>query len=146
MLAGALTLAGCSAVSEPADRPSTIGSPAGAERGSTASPGQDAAVVDERRLVFDAAVEPVTRTKAPKGRAFGAALAAAGFDPGTVQFTDEETAVGLQASGIEFSVLVDGTCIVGQWGAELGYTSAMVPPLASGSCLVGAVSSLSAGE
>jgi hypothetical protein len=72
------------------------------------------------------------------GRAYIDALAAAGFDKSTMQVTADQSTVGNPAESIQFSVLWNDECLVGQVGPATGepYTI-VVPVLPEGGCLVG---------
>lgn len=66
------------------------------------------------------------------------ALVAAGFDKAAMQLTDDTTSIGLDAGSIQFSVLWQGQCIIGQFGdASNGYRSTVTQQLPGGLCLVG---------
>jgi len=72
------------------------------------------------------------------GREFIDALAAAGFDSSQMEVTSDRTTVDLQADSVQFAVLFQGECLVGQYGpASGGYHSAVRPALGTGGCLVG---------
>ena len=72
------------------------------------------------------------------GRDFIDALVAAGFDKAQMQVTADRTTVDLQADSVQFSVLFQSECLVGQYGPKSGgYHSAVRPVLATGTCLVG---------
>lgn len=72
------------------------------------------------------------------GRDFVDALAAAGFDRAQMEVTADRTTVDLQADSVQFAVLFQGECLVGQYGpASGGYHSAVRPALGTGGCLVG---------
>ena len=72
------------------------------------------------------------------GRAFVDALTAAGFDKASMQVTADATTIGDPADSIQFSVLVAGECLVGQYGPKSeGYHGAVRPALGTGGCLVG---------
>lgn len=72
------------------------------------------------------------------GRDFVDALAAAGFDKAQMEVTADRTTVDLQADSVQFAVLFQGECLVGQYGpASGGYHSAVRPALGTGGCLVG---------
>jgi hypothetical protein len=72
------------------------------------------------------------------GRDFIDALVAAGFDKAQMQVTADRTTVDLAADSVQFSVLFQGECLVGQYGpASGGYHGAVRPPLGAGTCLVG---------
>ena len=65
-----------------------------------------------------------------------ATLAAAGFDITTMEVTPEYTAIGLAADSVVVSVQLGGECLIGQVFAD-HRVSLIVPPLATGRCLVG---------
>lgn len=72
------------------------------------------------------------------GGDFTSALVAAGFDPAAMEVTADRTSVDLEADSVQFSVLFQGECIVGQYGPKSGgYHSAVRPALGTGTCLVG---------
>lgn len=72
------------------------------------------------------------------GRDFIDALVAAGFDRSQMEVTADITTVDLQADSVQFAVLFQGECLVGQYGpASGGYHSAVRPALGTGGCLVG---------
>ena len=80
----------------------------------------------------------VTANGAAGGRDFIDALAAAGFDKTAMQVTADRTTVDLQADSVQFAVLFQGECLVGQYGpASGGYHGAVRPALGTGGCLVG---------
>lgn len=72
------------------------------------------------------------------GRAYIDALVAAGFDKSAMQLTPDLTTVGNPAESIQFSVLWQDDCLVGQVGPATGSAVTTVLPALSGSCLVGA--------
>ena len=72
------------------------------------------------------------------GRDFIDALVAAGFAKADMQLTVDTTTIGLKANSIQFSVRINGSCLIGQNGeGSGGYQSAVTPLLATGNCLVG---------
>lgn len=72
------------------------------------------------------------------GRAYIDALVAAGFDKKAMQVTSDTSTVGNQAESIQFSVLWEDQCLIGQVGPATGKPVAVVvPALAEGMCLVG---------
>lgn len=74
-----------------------------------------------------------------QGRAYIDALVAAGFDKAAMQVTHDTSTVGNEAESIQFSVLWDAQCLIGQVGSATGEPFAtVVPALGSGGCLVGA--------
>ena len=73
------------------------------------------------------------------GRAFIDALAAGGFDKAAMQVTPDTTTVDLAADSVQFSVTLNGECLIGQYGpASGGLHSTVAPLLGTGRCLVGA--------
>ncbi|MFT4124125.1 MAG: hypothetical protein QM635_09860 [Microbacteriaceae bacterium] len=66
------------------------------------------------------------------------ALVRAGFDPQSIEYTADATAVGLVPSSIVVSVQQDEDCLVAQYGAEVTFRSVRLPLLPGGGCLVGA--------
>jgi hypothetical protein len=72
------------------------------------------------------------------GADFINALITAGFAKSDMQVTADRTSVNLPAGSIQFSVKIQGECIIGQNGAGSdGYHSEVTPPLSTGNCLVG---------
>jgi hypothetical protein len=63
-------------------------------------------------------------------------LVASGFDKAEMELTADTTAVGLEADNIQFSVRMNGTCLIGQNG-NVGVHTVTAPLLATGTCLVG---------
>ncbi|HWH27194.1 MAG TPA: hypothetical protein VNT53_11190 [Pseudolysinimonas sp.] len=70
------------------------------------------------------------------GRAFIDSLVAAGFTKTAMQLTPDRTASNNAADNIEFSVKVNGSCLLGQWG-NVGYASLVAAPMDDGRCLIG---------
>ena len=137
-------LSGCTGAPQaqpgtPAPAPTGTAPTGTAQPGATASPSPTAepSEVEQARERFDAAIAALVEANAdPGGREVVDVLAAAGFDKSTMEVTPDTTAIGLDADSIQFSVLVDGECIVGQSG-NVGYHSAVLPVLSTGTCLVG---------
>jgi hypothetical protein len=71
------------------------------------------------------------------GRSWIDNLVTAGFSKSAMEVTADRTTVNAEADQLQFSVRINGTCLVGQYGAGV-YNSAAVPLLATGTCLVGA--------
>ena len=63
-------------------------------------------------------------------------LVAAGFDKAQMEVTPDTTAVGLDADNIDFSVRMNGDCLVGQTGI-VGFHALAAPLLSTGTCLAG---------
>ncbi|MEF2976921.1 DUF6993 domain-containing protein [Subtercola sp. YIM 133946] len=72
----------------------------------------------------------------PDGVAFTTALRAAGFSVADMQVTPDITTVGVKADSIQFSVAMQGQCLIGQYGFG-EYHSLVTPVLGSGTCLIG---------
>jgi hypothetical protein len=73
------------------------------------------------------------------GRSYIDGLVAVGFDKAAMQVTQDLSTVGNPAESIEFSVLFDEKCIVGQVGTTIPEpVSVVMPVLPGGLCLVGA--------
>lgn len=80
----------------------------------------------------------VVANAAAGGRDFIDALVAAGFDKAAMQVTSDETTQGDQADSIQFAVLFQDECLVGQYGPKSGgYHGAVRPALGTGGCLIG---------
>jgi len=83
-----------------------------------------------------------TRTLAEKptakGQDFIDGLVAAGFDKADMQLTADRTSANLTANSIQFSVKINGSCLIGQNGKDSdGYHGMAAPLLETGKCLVG---------
>lgn len=150
LVTAAVALVGCTAGTvggDPADAPaaSATASPAAAASpDATASPSAPILVADgsaaENLPFFTEIVESVWASPdRASGRAYIDALVTAGFDKQSMQVTADTSTVGNPAESIQFSVLWDDECLVGQVGSATGepYT-VVVPKLAEGSCLIGA--------
>ena len=87
---------------------------------------------DETNAATIAAAEGAS----PGGEAFIDGLINAGFDVAAMQVTPDKTAINLDADNVQFSVLVEGECLVGQYG-NVGYQSTILPALSTGLCLIG---------
>lgn len=65
------------------------------------------------------------------------ALVAAGFDKASIEFTRDETAIGLEADFIIVATrMPDGQCLIGMRAAR-GYSSEESAPASTGNCLMG---------
>lgn len=70
------------------------------------------------------------------GRAFIDNLVAAGYPKADLEVTPDRTAINIAADNIQFSVRLNGTCLIGQYG-NIGYASTTADLLGTGRCLVG---------
>ncbi|TBN57135.1 hypothetical protein EYE40_06815 [Glaciihabitans arcticus] len=131
-------LAGCTTEPEPAPLPPvTSPSPSSSAEG-TADPGYNpAGDARDNKQYFDTVNRAVIALdKTPGGKKFIDNLVKAGFVKADMQVTEDLTAVELVADNIQFSVLLGGACLVGQYG-NVGYQSVVQPVLTSGKCMVG---------
>lgn len=89
--------------------------------------------------VFVSVMESVASSPdAVAGRAYVDALVAAGFDKAAMQVTADRTSVDDPVDSLQFSVLWQGECLVGQVGPSTPAPTALVmPELPSGGCLIG---------
>ncbi len=72
------------------------------------------------------------------GKAFIDGLIAAGFAKADLQVTADRTSANLPSDSIQFSVRLNGSCLIGQNGkGSLGYHSIATALLATGNCLIG---------
>ncbi|WP_395639364.1 DUF6993 domain-containing protein [Pseudolysinimonas sp.] len=133
---GALTLAGCVDAPEPtptptADVSSAPSAPAEPEIDLDGSATQNLPYFDRVNN------ELVSAGGALDGRAFIDNLVAAGYPKTDMEVTADRTAIDLAADNIQFSVRLNGTCLIGQYG-NIGYASTTAQLLSTGRCLVGA--------
>jgi hypothetical protein len=143
-LAGAaLVVALAACTGSPPDQPSASASPStpATTRPTPSAPPtlSPQLSASENLPYFDSVNTAVITGKADAGgRDFIDALVAAGFDKTQMEVTADRTTVDLQADSVQFAVLLQGECLVGQYGpASGGYHSAVRPPLGTGGCLVG---------
>jgi hypothetical protein len=148
MVAAALAvgLAGCTppATSPSTQPPSTqppstsTNSPSGTPSTPIAAPTYDPKGTALQNLAYFNAIGRTKIGNHPsiQGKAIVDDLVAAGFDKKAMEITPDKTSIGLAAWNIEFSVKINGTCLIGQAG-NVGFNSFAAPLLASGKCLVG---------
>ena len=92
---------------------------------------------EDNKAYFDSIASVVSaENRTPRGRKFVDALVAGGFDKEAMEVTFDKTAIDLFADNVQFSVLIDGSCIIGQDG-NVGYQSTVLPMLTTGTCLIG---------
>jgi hypothetical protein len=140
-LASALLLAGCSTgqpVAEPSAPASTPTDAASATPETPAPLALDAAGTAEDNIAYFTSVVTGFLGGSPdaNGRDIIDHLVASGFDKAEMELTADTTAVGLEADNIQFSVRMNGTCLIGQNG-NVGVHTITAPLLATGTCLVG---------
>lgn len=135
-----LGLTGCAAHAD--DPTIAVGSPSPSAStvpsSSQAAPiASSAAPVGELARFDRVARAVVAADPAAHGRAFIDALVRAGFDKTAMQVTADRTSVGLPAPSVQFSVLVGGTCLIGQYGPESGGYHGITAAPVGGRCLIG---------
>lgn len=147
-LAGAAIIvgtAGCTATaSGPSPTPAPTASTPAASGEATPEPSAPPTLrptlsAEENLAYFDSvSLAVVAANPSAGGRDFIDALVAAGFDKSQMEVTADRTTIDLQADSVQFAVLFQGECLIGQYGpASGGYQSAVRPPLGTGGCLVG---------
>ena len=90
----------------------------------------------QNKPFFDQVNAATAATGAHDGRSFIDGLVAAGYSKEAMEVTPDRTTVNAQVDTLQFSVRLNGTCLVGQWGGA-GYASYAGPLLADGHCLIG---------
>jgi hypothetical protein len=70
------------------------------------------------------------------GRSFIDNLVAAGFAKSSMEVTPDRTSINAQADQVQFSVRLNGTCLIGQYGGGT-YNGVAASILADGKCLIG---------
>jgi hypothetical protein len=73
---------------------------------------------------------------ATDGRSLIDNLVDSGFPKEAMEVTPDRTTVNAQADQVQYSVRINGTCLVGQYGGG-SYNGTAQPLLASGKCLIG---------
>jgi len=90
----------------------------------------------ENQPYFDQVNIATVQAGGRDGRAFIDALVAAGYPKDQMEVTPDRTSINAQADNYQFSVKLNGTCLIGQYGVS-SYASFTGPVLADGHCLVG---------
>jgi hypothetical protein len=70
------------------------------------------------------------------GRSFIDNLVDAGFSKSTMEVTPDRTTVNVEADQVQFSVRLNGSCLIGQYGGGK-YNGVAAEILATGTCLIG---------
>ena len=136
-----LALAGCTAPEVTPSAPSASATAAPSASATPAAPAEAALVPDGDATAnlpfFDQVNRQLLATVAtPNGQQIVENLVAAGFSKADMEITPDVT-IGKEAAGsIQFSVRINGSCLVGQTG-EAGYNALATPLLGTGKCLVG---------
>lgn len=139
--AAAIMLTGCSASPEPkvspSASPSATQTPAPVKTPLAFAPDKSAA--DNLAYFTSLAAQVAAVDSNAGGRAFVDALVVGGFDKAAMQVTPDRTSIDLAADSVQFSVQLNGECLIGQFGpASDGVHTMVAPLLGTGTCLVGA--------
>lgn len=147
VLATATVLAGCTGAAPAEPTPTSSPTPTPTRTSATPTPTPTEALAfdpdgsaKDNLPVFAAVVDDVWATDGRgSGRAYIDALVSAGFDKTAMQVTQDLSTVGNPAESIEFSVLFQSECLVGQVGPAIPEpVTAVMPALPGDLCLVGA--------
>ena len=90
-----------------------------------------AGTATENQPYFDQVNVATVQAGGRDGRSFIDGLVAAGYSKELMEVTPDRTSINAQADNYQFSVRLNGTCLVGQYGAA-GYASYAGPVLADG--------------
>lgn len=137
----AVALAGCTAQNAAAPAPTQTAWTVqpGAAPGDAGTAYDAKASVAENQQAFDSVIQTeIAKNPTATGQDVTAALEAAGFAKPTLQYSASKTSANLMPGSIMVSAQLGSSCLIGQWGSEVGgYHSAVAPALESGGCLVG---------
>lgn len=130
------TLAGC--VETPTPTPTPTPTSTSGETAAPVDPEIDLeGSADDNRAYFDQVnADLIAAGGALDGRAFIDNLVAAGYPKADMEVTPDRTAINGAADNIQFSIRLNGTCLIGQYG-NIGYASTTADLLSTGRCLVG---------
>lgn len=135
-----LLLSGCTSGGDtgPTAKPLTSGFPTPSSTPDAPDPVFDPAGDATANLAyFDFVNRKLQETSpTPTGQQTVENLVAAGFDKAAMEITPDAAIGGEAAESIQFSVLINGTCLVGQTGGA-GYNALASPALGTGKCLIG---------
>ena len=130
-------LAGCSA---PATSPSGAASQSSAPKPSVKPTFSPVGTANDNvaffRSIFEAAITKEGLNASTENAA--KAVAAAGFDPAGIQYSDNATAVGMKPDSVTVAAVFKDKCLIAQYGPGVGGLDISVQPvLVSGGCLLG---------
>jgi len=91
---------------------------------------------DNRNYFGDTNKALIKRVDDPDGRAFIDNLVEAGFPKEAMELTPDRTTINAEVDQLMFSVRINGTCLIGQYGGGK-YHTGTGPLLADGRCLIG---------
>jgi hypothetical protein len=95
-----------------------------------------AGTATENRPFFDQVNIATVEAGGRDGRSFIDGLVDAGYSKELMEVTPDRTSINAEVDNFQFSVRLNGTCLVGQYGSA-GYASYAGPVLADGRCLIG---------
>jgi len=131
----AVVLAGCVDSPDPTPTPTNAQSDAPVDQAPEIDLDGNAA---DNKDYFDLVnTDLIAAAGALDGRAFIDNLVAAGYPKADMEVTNDRTAINGAADNIQFSIRLNGTCLIGQYG-NIGYDSTAAALLTTGKCLVGA--------
>lgn len=133
----ALALVGCGTAAEPAPSATGTATPSATPVEQPPEIDLDGSAVANQEFFDLTNNELIAAGGALDGRAFIDNLVAAGYPKADMELTDDRTAIDLAADNIQFSIRLNGTCLIGQYG-NIGYASTATSLLTTGKCLVGA--------
>lgn len=128
----ALVLAGCVDAPEPTPTPTETTAPVD----TTPKINLDGTADDNKEFFDLVNTDLIAAAGALDGRAFIDNLIAAGYPRSDMEVTPDRTAINGAADNIQFSIRLNGTCLIGQYG-NIGYDSTTAVLLTTGKCLVG---------
>ena len=129
----AVVLAGCVEAPEPTPTPTETTAPVD----DTPKIDLDGTAADNKDFFDVVNTDLIAAGGALDGRAFIDNLIAAGYPRSDMEVTSDVTAINGAADNIQFSIRLNGTCLIGQYG-NIGYDSTTMSLLTTGKCLVGA--------
>jgi hypothetical protein len=132
-----LALAGCIGTPEPTPTPPSTSGPSSAPVDETPEIDLEGDAGDNREFFDLTNNQLIAAGGSLDGRAFIDNLVAAGYPKADMEVTNDRTAINGAADNIQFSVRLNGTCLIGQYG-NIGYASTTASLLTTGKCLVGA--------
>jgi hypothetical protein len=97
----------------------------------------DGTAQDNLPYFYDTIKATVESGASLDGRTFIDALVEAGFPKEAMELTPDRTSINAEADTIQFSVRINGTCLIGQYGANGDYNGDYATLLADGKCLIG---------
>jgi hypothetical protein len=129
----AVVLAGCVDAPEPTPTATETAAPVD----NTPKINLDGTAADNKEFFDIVNNDLIAAAGALDGRAFIDNLIAAGYPRADMEVTPDHTAINGAADNIQFSIRLNGTCLIGQYG-NIGYASTTAALLTTGKCLVGA--------